>query len=83
MQADDLDTEELIFTVSSACRCSQIKSVRDCNQKCLWVGDPNTGYCKDRMCKENKSLEKCENLDEGEEEELEGEEDINETQCYF
>ncbi|KAM3140814.1 hypothetical protein pb186bvf_007041 [Paramecium bursaria] len=45
--------QEIVYTVTSPCRCSQILSESDCNQKCKW--NSTKALCLDRQCSDIKS----------------------------
>ncbi|CAD8054488.1 unnamed protein product [Paramecium sonneborni] len=49
--------EEIVKEVSSACRCQQILSEKDCNQKCKWNLEKKK--CFDRKCTEIEEEEAC------------------------
>ncbi|CAD8138754.1 unnamed protein product [Paramecium pentaurelia] len=49
--------EEIVYDVKSACRCQQILSEGDCNQKCKWNTDKKK--CYDRKCYEIEDEEAC------------------------
>ncbi|CAK72817.1 unnamed protein product (macronuclear) [Paramecium tetraurelia] len=49
--------EEIVYSVSSACRCQQIQSEADCNFKCKWNTDKQK--CYDKKCYEIMDEEAC------------------------
>ncbi|CAK74668.1 unnamed protein product (macronuclear) [Paramecium tetraurelia] len=63
LKAQDEDEIEydVVETLQSACRCSQILSEVDCKQFCFWVADSDgkTGKCRDRLCSDYTDKSSC------------------------
>ncbi|CAD8164837.1 unnamed protein product [Paramecium pentaurelia] len=63
LKAQDEDEIEydVVETLQSACRCSQILSEVDCQQFCFWKADSDgkTGKCRDKLCSDYLDKNSC------------------------